>query len=310
MKIIKMQESSLKDVYSGVYKITFPNNKVYIGISNNMYRRMLEHNTDFRNNLPIEHAIQKYGPITEFEILELIKPEDKCKMREREKYWINYFNANHKDFGYNVSEGGDGAESGSLNHEAKFTEEEILVIYDELQNNLELSLQDIATKYGIHMTTISHINNGKTYYHSHINYPLRNSKQCKKIISGLNNRNSYLTEEMLNNIYHELLYNQDISMKQIANKYQVSPTIIQNINIGKTYYNDIYNYPLRQPKTGARKLSPEQVQNIIQKIKTETKKSLSQIAREIGVSSKTVSSINCGTVYKQKEEIYPIRKKQ
>lgn len=74
MKIIKMQESSLKEVYSGVYKITFPNEKVYIGISNNMYRRMLEHNTDFRNNLPIEYAIQKYGQITEFEIVELISP--------------------------------------------------------------------------------------------------------------------------------------------------------------------------------------------------------------------------------------------
>ena len=57
MKIIKMQDISLKNVYSGVYKINFPNGKIYIGISNNMYRRMLEHNTDFRNNLPIEHAI-------------------------------------------------------------------------------------------------------------------------------------------------------------------------------------------------------------------------------------------------------------
>lgn len=61
-------------------------------------------------------------------------------MREREKYWINYFHSNEKEFGYNVSEGGDGADSGSLNHEAKFTEEEILSIYDELQNNLDISL--------------------------------------------------------------------------------------------------------------------------------------------------------------------------
>ena len=58
-----MQDCSVNLIYSGVYKITFPNNKVYIGISNNIYRRMLEHNTDFRNNLPLEKARQKYGKI-------------------------------------------------------------------------------------------------------------------------------------------------------------------------------------------------------------------------------------------------------
>ena len=42
MKNIKMQDCSvLLKPYSGVYKITFPNKKIYIGISNNIYRRML-----------------------------------------------------------------------------------------------------------------------------------------------------------------------------------------------------------------------------------------------------------------------------
>ena len=310
MKIIKMQESSLKEVYSGVYKINFPNGKVYIGISNNMYRRMLEHNTDFRNNLPIEHAIQKYGQINEFEILELISPQDRKLMREREKYWINYFHSNDKEFGYNVSEGGDGADSGSLNHEAKFTEEEILSIYDELQNNLEISLQDLAAKYGIHISTLSAINNGKTYYHSTIAYPLRDPKNCKKIVSGLNSGNSYLTNEILNNIYDDLINRQDISMKKIAETYKVSSSIVQNINIGKTYYNSQYTYPLRKPKTGSKKLSVEQVNEIIRLIKNDKKKSLAQIARDLQISSKTVSAINCGTIYKQENETYPIRKKQ
>ena len=57
MENIKMDEHTINDIYFGVYKITFPNDKIYIGISNNMYRRMLEHNTDFRNNLPIERAV-------------------------------------------------------------------------------------------------------------------------------------------------------------------------------------------------------------------------------------------------------------
>lgn len=310
MKIIKLKDISLKDVYSGVYKITFPNGKVYIGISNNIYRRMLEHNTDFRNNLPIEHAIQKYGKITEFELLEQINPSDRTAMREREKYWINYFNSNNKNYGYNVSEGGDGASMGSLNHEAKFTEEEIKVIYEELANNLELSLQDLANKYGVHLSTISNINNGKRYYHSSVIYPIRDSKKCKKIISGLRSGNSYLTVEQLHNIYQDLIEEEDLSMKQIATKYDVSPTIIQNINIGKTYHNEDFIYPLRKPKTGAKKLTIQQVEEIIRTIKTKSNVSLAQIARDYGIKPKTVSSINCGTIYRQENETYPIRKKQ
>ena len=125
MKIIKISDICITDIYSGIYKITFPNNKIYIGLSNNIYRRMLEHNTDFRNNLPIEKAIQKYGKITEFEILELIPSENRKLMIERKKYWINFYNSTNKDVGYNISNGGDGANLGSLNHEARFTEEEI-----------------------------------------------------------------------------------------------------------------------------------------------------------------------------------------
>ena len=33
---------------AGIYKINFPNNKCYIGLSNNIPRRMKEHNRDKR----------------------------------------------------------------------------------------------------------------------------------------------------------------------------------------------------------------------------------------------------------------------
>lgn len=84
----------------------------------------------------------------------------------------------------------------------------------------------MAIKYGIHISTLSAINNGKTYYHSTVVYPLRNSKNCKKIISGLNSGNSYLTKEVLDNIYNDLINKQDVSMKKIAEIYGVSSSII------------------------------------------------------------------------------------
>lgn len=303
MKHIKMQNCSVNLIYSGVYKITFPNNKTYIGISNNIYRRMLEHNTDFRNNLPLEKAIQKYGKITEFDMLEEIEPENRQLMRDREKFWITTFNSNKKEFGYNISEGGDGADVGSNNQQAKLTEEQYQQVYQDLLNN-ELSLQEIANKYEMHLSSISNLNNGHTYFHSSIQYPIRRTKPK---VAGVNNRNSKFTQEDIENIYFLLKSKPELSMKQIADKYGVYASVIQNINNGKTYANKNFSYPLRESKTGKRKLNNEQVVQIINEIKDNPKESLASIGRRLNIAAKTISSINCGTIYKQDNENYPIR---
>lgn len=303
MKHLKMQDCSVNLVYSGVYKITFPNGKIYIGISNNIYRRMLEHNTDFRNNLPIEHAIKKYGKITEFDILEEIAPENRMLMREREKFWIRVFHSNHKEFGYNISEGGDGADIGSNNQQAKLTEEQYQQVYQDLLDT-QLSLQEIADKYKMHLSAISHLNNGHTYFHSSIEYPIRKSKPK---VAGINSGNSKFTKEDIENIWSLLQFKPELTMKQIADNYNVYPSTIQNINNGKTYINKDLHYPLRESKTGKRKLNNEQVFQIIKEIKNNPKESLASIGRRLNISSKTISSINCGIVYRLDHENYPIR---
>lgn len=303
MKIIKLQDSSPKKIISGVYKITFPNGKNYIGISNNIIRRMNEHNNDFRNNLPIERAIQKYGKITEFVLLESIPPEDRDYMRIREQYWIAKYKSTNKNFGYNISEGGDGADQGSKNHEAKFTEEQIQKIYNELRQQ-ELTLTDLAKKYKVHLSTMSSINNGKTYFHSNEHYPIRDG--CKKIKKGTLSYQAKLDEKTLSQIV-KLLKENNESMRQIAEKFQLTSTLIQNINQGKTYYQLGETYPLRQSKTGARKLSQEQVKEIVNLIHNAPEKSLSKIGRELNISAKTISGINCGKIYRDPLISYPIR---
>ena len=303
MKDIKMQNCSANNIYSGVYKITFPNNKIYIGISNNIYRRMLEHNSDFRNNLPIENAIKKYGKITEFTILEEIEPDNRDYMREREKFWISTFNSNKKEFGYNISEGGDGADIGSNNNQAKLTEEQYQQVYKDLIDN-KLSLQEIANKYEMHLSSISNLNNGHTYFHSTINYPIRKTKPK---VAGINSGNSKFSQDDIENIWNLLQFNNELTMREIAEQYNVYATTIQNINQGKTYVNPNLTYPLRESKTGSRKLNKEQVFQIITEIKNNPKESLASIGRRLNISSKTISSINCGTIYKQDNENYPIR---
>lgn len=302
MKHIKMQDCSVNLVYSGVYKIVFPNNKIYIGISNNIYRRMLEHNTDFRNNLPIESAIKKYGKITEFDILEKIDPENRELMREREKFWIKTFNSNKKEFGYNISEGGDGADIGSNNSQAKLTEEQFQQVYKDLIDN-KLTMQQIANKYELHLSSISNINNGHHYFHSSINYPIR---KMKPGVAGINSGNSKFSKEDLDNIIQLLIENK-LSIQEIASLYNVYDSTIRNINNGKTYKNEKLSYPLREFQTGKRKLTQQQVEKIIKEIKNNPKESLASIGRRLIVSSKTISSINCGTIYRQRNEKYPIR---
>lgn len=303
MKKIKLENCSPKDILSGIYKIDFPSGKIYIGLSNNIRRRIIEHNTDFRNNLPIEFAIKKYGKIKEFILLEEIPAENRTLMQKREQYWINFYNATDKNIGYNISKGGDGANFGVDNHEAKLTEETYQEIVYCLKNKLELSLSDIAKIYNIKQSTISRLNNGHTYFHSSIDYPIRR-QQGKK---GLSNCNSYLSEKDIQDIINEL--EKDLlTMKEISLKFNTSPTVIRNINIGKTYYNPQNNYPIRkQHKTGAKKLSNKEILNVIKEIQHNPNESLASIGRRLNISSKTVSSINCGTVYKQKNVNYPIR---
>lgn len=303
MKEILMKECSSKKMYSGVYKIVFPNGKIYIGISNNIYRRMLEHNYDFRNNLPIENAIKKYGEIIKFTLLEEIEPNNRVLMREKEQYWILFYKSNEKEFGYNISKGGDGADSGSNNHKAKLSEEQYQEVYKDLLSN-GLSLQEIADKYQMNLSSISRLNNRHHYYHSDIVYPIRRKRPR---VSGTNNKNSKFSENDIKNIWHLLQFQNDMTMKQIAKRYNVYPSVIQDINLGKTYFNTELEYPLRNNYIGKRKLTDEQVFEIIEAIKNNPTESLSSIGRRLNLSSKTISSINCGTVYKQVNEVYPIR---
>lgn len=91
-----------------VYKHTFPNNKVYIGITSqhNPYVRWGKTGGGYRNHYPVWYAIQKYGwDNIQHEIVYSELSEDEAKKLEVELIAL-YDATNHK-FGYNVSPGGD-----------------------------------------------------------------------------------------------------------------------------------------------------------------------------------------------------------
>ena len=100
----------------GIYKITkIENGKSYIGQSNDIKRRIKEH--QYKTDIPIEKAIQKYGKDAfTYEIIEECSIEE---LDQKERYWIEYFNT-YKGFGYNCSEGG-GSNQGENNGRTKLT---------------------------------------------------------------------------------------------------------------------------------------------------------------------------------------------
>ena len=136
---------------SGIYKIDFPNGKVYIGQSQNIYKRVLEHNQRARKGSHgdrkiqlCEQAIQKYGEINQIDILEECPLE---KLDEREKYWIEYYDSTDKLKGYNLIDKGNVAGRRGANHvNASLTQSQVDEIIDLLKNHRELSYLDIAKR--------------------------------------------------------------------------------------------------------------------------------------------------------------------
>ena len=54
-----MKYEELKNGIIGIYKIVFPNKKIYIGLSNNIKRRIREHWVDARRNRMVCHFALK-----------------------------------------------------------------------------------------------------------------------------------------------------------------------------------------------------------------------------------------------------------
>lgn len=94
----------LKPKTMGIYKILFPNGKIYVGLSNDIRRRIWEHNNESSNKTPCDKAINKYGKVETVEILEFL--EDRELLSEREVYWIKKLSSNEREIGYNLTIGG------------------------------------------------------------------------------------------------------------------------------------------------------------------------------------------------------------
>ena len=135
--------------------------------------------------------------------------------------------------------------------------------------------------------------------------------------TGCNNLSAKLNEEQLLNLYDDLINHREIFIYQLSEKYNLSKTAISAINNGRRYYNEKLNYPLRPivlPKKvygtehHLAKFDKDVFEKIVQDLKDD-KLSLEEMSKKYNCSSCTISHINTGKKYYNKEIDYPIRKK-
>ena len=105
----------------------------------------------------------------------------------------------------------------------------------------------------------------------------------------------------------EDLRNTQMSLLDIAKKYNTSKRTVMRINQGLHYEEVGETYPIRANPLLNGKLNNEQVKEIIEILKT-TYRQYEDIGKQYGVSLSTIKQINSGDVHKQELEDYPIRK--
>lgn len=148
-----------------IYKFTnILNGHIYIGMTNNSARRYREHlraaynESDKDYNSPFHKAIRKHGIENfKYEILEE-NIKDASAMKDREKYWISYYNAYRDRQHYNATPGGDSAGENSIlkgekHGMSKLTEQDVLLcrkLYENDENCREVYNKSFKDKITLH----------------------------------------------------------------------------------------------------------------------------------------------------------------
>ena len=260
---------------TGIYKIENKiNGKVYIGQSVNIKKRFIEHRYrayDTKDEktfgLYLYCAIRKYGKENfSFSIIEECSTE---ALNEKEIYWIRYYQSNQKEYGYNLSDGGNSKYSRIMTSGTNISsrKEKILEIQDLLIHT-DIPIKEIAKQYGMTKESITNINRGRSWHHEDMTYPLRDARKptyyyCSQCGKKLSTKYSKLCRKCDSERQHLIRghfpgideFEEDIDnygLKELSKKYGVSEQTIYR-------WSKKYNLPLKGWNQ-TRRLKYEQVQ--------------------------------------------------
>lgn len=120
--------------YGFIYKILFPNGKVYIGLTTTtLKKRKQEHlfcAKNINNQKCLYKALRKYDKIDTFELVEIDTADTLEELREKEIGYILKYNSHYIDgYGYNMTYGGEGFNGYKLTEEDKLKMSEARIKY-------------------------------------------------------------------------------------------------------------------------------------------------------------------------------------
>lgn len=227
---MKIKLKDLEYGVAGIYKITFPNGKIYVGMSNDIKRRMFEHNSPSEDKTVCDKAINKYGRIAEIEILEKVSSlED---IEEKEIEWIKKLKATDRDVGYNISNGGLGTGYGENNHRSAFTNEEVLEIRKRRFNGERK--RDVYEDFSHQLfPTFENVWLGRGYSDIGKEYQIKPHSKTRAEYSsiansGERNNGAKLNEDDVREIRR--LYDSGVDEKEIFKKYPfVTPKTVRRV---------------------------------------------------------------------------------
>ena len=296
---------NIKDIpenISGIYLLTYDNNKIYIGQAINIKQRALEHNS--KSKEVCDQALKIHNAT--IQILEEIK--DVALLEDIEKLYIKKYQATNKTIGYNILEGGNASgKRGVENRNASLNQDQLNEVVNLLIYHPELSYADIGNKFNVSQDTILKISLGKTYVNLELNYPLRrNNHESVKKDSYLDYFNSL--DELLS-LKEDLLYRWDLTIEEdLLKKYSVPLKILRDINNGRKFqeYGD-YSYPIRARNIrNNQNFSIDDIEKMLNLLHT-TKLSMEKIGEKYNIHRNTVAKINKGEAYVIKNYNYPAR---
>ena len=125
-------------------------------------------------------------------------------------------------------------------------------------------------------------------------------------LGGKHTINSYLSEDVIRQIIHDIINNPDMSLTEIGKMHNINVGLISDINQGDTWNFSEYTYPIRLSHDRANKLNTTDINEIVNLLMQG--KSCKTIAKMYNVSNVTISNINNGKIYKNKDISYPICK--
>lgn len=211
-----------------IYKIQFPNGKVYIGQTCNYYKRCREHLREaiIGNQLKVYRAIRKYSiTINNFSIIEdNIFTQEEANQKE-----INYIKQfNSMDDGYNSAPGGNSGwqKSGEEHPNAILPDSEILTIR-QIRHSCKYTLKEI---YEFYKNEMSYSGFEKIW-----NYEIR-----QEVGKDLDSEELHIFYKSFTKTLGEAHGNSKITDKEVIdlrNKYYVDGISMNELYIN---YKDVY----------------------------------------------------------------------